>query len=113
MEVFKLGADYDVLGNSPWDALWYDGDDDDLDALDCQMRLMPIWKPPLVRLEKRDQRPDIYIFQVYYVCTRRISHILYPLVSDSVEFLPIRISERKRLYVMHPVARIDLSLNAK
>ena len=39
MQVFRIKTAYDETGNSPWDALWYDGDDEDLDSLDCQMRL--------------------------------------------------------------------------
>jgi hypothetical protein len=59
MEVFKLDTAYDTHGNFPWDAVWYDGDDEDIDVLDCQMRLAAIWKPPEICLEKRHQRPDV------------------------------------------------------
>ncbi len=112
MEFFRLEAAYDATGNLPWDALWYDGDDEDLDALSCQMRLGPVWKSPLVRLETRDRRPDAYEFHLYFAFTRRISEVLSGLVEDSAEFLPLRLPGSKRIFVMHTLSRVDLDAHA-
>jgi hypothetical protein len=112
MEFFRLEAAYDTTGNSSWDALWYDGDDEDLDALSCQMRLGPVWKSPLVRLETRDRRPDVYQLHLYFAFTQRVSEVLSALVQESAEFLPLRLPGSKRVYVMHVLSRVDLDTHA-
>jgi hypothetical protein len=108
VDIYKIEPAYDESGDSPWDALWYDGDDEDLDALDCQMCLNAVWKAPVVRLEKREATPSFYVFQVYYATTKKFRDLLVELVADSVEFLPLRVSSGKRLFVMHPLLRVDL-----
>jgi hypothetical protein len=112
MEVFKIETAYDELGNSPWDTLWYHGDDEDLDALDCQMRLAPIWRPPSIQSEKRHQVPDIYQFQSRFATTKRVYQLLSPLVGDNAEFLPLRLPGPKRLFVIHPLLRVELDAAA-
>ena len=112
MRVYKIRTAYNDTGDSPWDAIWYDGDDDDLDPLDSEMRLAAIWSAPAVRVEKRHMTPDLYVFQVYYAATEAVYNLLSPLVGDSVEFLPLAIAGGVRLFVMHPLLRAEFDEKA-
>jgi hypothetical protein len=112
MDVYKIMTQYDERGNSPWDALWYDGGDEDLDPLDSEIRLAAVWAPPVVRLERRHKTPDIYVLHVYRVVTTPARELLSPLVAKLVEFLPISTAGTRGLYVMHPLLRVDLGRDA-
>lgn len=108
MEVFRIERDWDEHGNSPWDALWYDGDPEDIDVLDCAMRLGAIWRSPAIRLEKRIQVPDIYGFHHHYAVSERAKALLLPVVEDAAEFLPLLPPGDRPLFVLHPLVRADL-----
>ncbi len=108
VEVFRIETEYDVDLNSPWDGLWYQGEDYDLNVLAFEARLQPVWKAPVARIENREHRPDIYEFQAFYAVTERVRNILSPLVKDTVEFLPLSIASGERLFVLHPLLRADL-----
>lgn len=112
MQVFKLNIAYDEEGNSPWDALWYDGDEEDIEVLDCQMRLGAVWKSPQIRFEKRDQTPDVYGFQTYFAVSERIRDRLLPIVEEAVEFLPLSVDAVTPLFALHPLFRADLDERA-
>src|SRR5438132_233016 len=100
MEFFRIATAYDQNGNSPWDALWYDGDDDDLNALRGQMRLAAIWKAPRLRLETRYDRPDVYVFQIFYALSKKFRDLLVPLLGDCAEFLPLQLLGGQELFVL-------------
>jgi hypothetical protein len=112
MRIFRVRTAYDDQGNSPWDAVWYDGDDSDLDVLDTEIGVARVWKPPAVRFEKRVRSPDIYVFQVWFAVTERVSKILSPLVTDTVEFLPLHVAGHDPFLVLHSLRRVDLDQNA-
>ena len=113
LEIYKLLRNYDAEGNSPWDAVWYDGDDEDLYVLECPAKLLGIWKTPQVRLEKRLSTPDIYGFQLYYAVNEMARDRLARILGNTVEFLPIIDATIKiNLYVVHPLLRVDLDSNA-
>lgn len=112
MQVYKISTAYDEDGNSPWDAIWYDGDDEDLDVLGCPMRLGAIWSSPQTRLEKRNKTPDIYAFQLYYAVSERVKAQLLPIVEDTAEFLPLSTDSAEPLFVLHPLLRLDLDERA-
>lgn len=107
-----MSVAYDGLGNSPWDAIWYDGEDEDLDVLDCEMRVGAVWRPPLVRVEKRERRPAIYGFQLRFAMGEAACKQLSSLLGDTVEFLPLRVKRKTPLFVMHPMLRVDLDEKA-
>jgi hypothetical protein len=107
-----MQAALDENNNSPWDAVWYEGDDEDIGVLDSQMRLGAIWKAPVVHIEKRNQRPDIFVFQLYFAVTRRVRDLLSGLVGDTAEFLPLRIHRNRRLYAIHALLRVDFDKSA-
>jgi hypothetical protein len=113
VEFFKIRTAYDEMGNSPWDAIWYEGDDEDLDVLKGQFRLACVWKAPPAAIQKRKRTPDIYVFQLYSATTQSVCQLLAPLTTDSVEFLPLRIPGHKPLFVLHPLLRIDLDDGAE
>src|SRR5580658_10053658 len=96
-----MSVAYDGLGNSPWDAIWYDGEDEDLDVLDCEMRVGPVWRPPLVRVERRERRPAIYGFQLRFAMAEAACKQLSSLLGDTVEFLRLRVKRKTPLFVMH------------
>lgn len=108
MEVFHLDTDYDAQGNSPWDTIWYDGDYEDIDVLDCDAKLAAIWKPPNVRVEERNKGPDFFVFQTYFAVTERVRVLLLHIVQNTVEFLPLSTDMNLLLFVLHPFIRVDL-----
>jgi hypothetical protein len=110
--VYRMRTAYNENGDSPWDALWYDGDDEDLEPLDGQMRLAAVWSGPCIRLEKRDVKPDFFVFQLYYATTQAVCRLLSPLVGDTVEFLPLEINSDSPLFVMHPLLRVEFDEKA-
>jgi hypothetical protein len=112
MQVFRIKTAYREDGNSPWDALWYDGDDENIDVLDCEMRLGTIWRSPQIRLEKRERSPDIYVFHLHYAVSERAKDLLLPLVQDAAEFLPLSTESAVPLFVLHPLLRVDLGEDA-
>jgi hypothetical protein len=109
---YKMEVAFDEEGNSPWDALWYEGDDEDLEVLDSQCRVEKVWKPPTVKLQRRIQTPDIYGFQLYFATTDRARQLLSPLTADTVEFLSLDTPEKKTLFELHPLLRVDLDEHA-
>src|SRR5262245_53983036 len=44
VDYFWIDTDWDAKLNSPWDALWYDDDDEALDCLSGSLPLAAIWK---------------------------------------------------------------------
>ncbi len=110
MDLFKIETDYDLQGNSPWDAVWYDGDYRDLKALKCELGLAPIWKPPAVRIEQRLTTPNIYVFELFYAVDKGTMNLLKSLVRDSAEFLPLEAG--KPLFALHPLLRVELDYRA-
>jgi hypothetical protein len=115
---YKIETDYNEDLNSPWDALWYGGDYEDLNVLLGQLRLHAVWKAPEVRVQLRDRRPDFYVFQGHWAVTDAVRSFLLPLVKDTVAFLPITVandaplfaatSNEAPLFVVHPRLRCDL-----
>src|SRR5438552_4140899 len=112
MHVYKIQTAYDQSGNSPWDTLWYEGDDQDLDVLCSEMRLRPVWRPISTRLEKRDKRPDIIVFHRFFAVTEAVQDCLAPLLDDSVEFLPVLTGGDQSYRVLHPILRNELDGHA-
>lgn len=111
MSVFKLETDWDSDGYSPWDALW--SQDDEFDEIfGGEKPLVDGWKSPKIHLERRQQRPDIFICQLQFAVTERVRDLLLPLVKNRVEFLPIR-SGAQLLFIMHPLIHIDLDDHAR
>ncbi len=106
MSYWRIQVAFGPDGYSPWDALWYDGDDRDLEPLCSQMRLAPVWRPLQVRLERREKRPDIFGFQLFFAVKEKVRTLLSQI--EDVEFLPVRASRKTVLYVIHPLARINL-----
>jgi hypothetical protein len=111
-EVYKIEVAFDADGNSPWDCLWYDADEEDLDVLSCQMQIAAVWKPPVVSLERRNARPDFYSLHAYFVVTKRVRSLLAPLVMDTVEFLRLSIPKGPGVFVLHPLLRAELDKKA-
>ncbi len=112
MRFWHLDIDFNSDGSSPWDALWHDGDDSDFDALFGQMKLSAFWHPPHLRLERRIRQPDVYGFNLFFVVTNKVMKLFSDIKSDDIEFLPIRTSPARRLFIMHPLSRVDLDYNA-
>ncbi|MCZ2076091.1 MAG: hypothetical protein LC130_13960 [Bryobacterales bacterium] len=112
MRVYLMDTDYDEAWNSPWDAVWYDGDQEDMDALHCQMRLGAIWRPPTVRVEKRLRTPDIYVFLLNFAVSEHAKEILSTVVQDTAEFLPLSTDVGETLFVLHPLWRAELDERA-
>jgi hypothetical protein len=108
MKVFRIRTAYDTEGNSPWDALWYDGDDNDIDVLETSIGVARVWNPPEIRLEKRERTPDIYVFQLGFAVTERVRKIVSALTADAVEFLPLRVLSHQPLFALHSLRHVDL-----
>lgn len=81
------------------------------DELDTEVRLAPIWKAPLVNLEKRDQTPDLFVFLFHYAITDRVRDIIAPLLNEYVEFLPLA-GTNMPLFVLHPLFRAEFDKRA-
>jgi hypothetical protein len=113
MKIYKVDPDYHPDYDSPWDAIWYDGDEEDLSCLDCGRPLQPIWKAPRVRVEKREQTPDVFVFLLHYACSDRVRHLLKRLVGHSAEFLPLSAGTDISVSVIHPLLRVDLDDKAE
>jgi hypothetical protein len=112
MDVFKIETDYDSTGNSPWNALWYEGKAHDLQALQRPARLEHVWKTPVVTLETRDRAPDVFEFMSYWAVPDPVRELLAPLVSSTVEFLPLSIAKGPALFVLHPLIARSLDERA-
>lgn len=110
MRAYLMNTAYDADGNSPWDTLWYEGDDWDLLPLKGELPLTGIWKPISVTMQKRLKVPDIYTFQLFFAASKRVRDVLKPVLGDSVEFLRLRCD--RELYVMHSLQRIELDWQA-
>ena len=112
MDIYKIQTAYGQSGNSPWDTLWYEGDDQDLDVLCSEMRLRPVWRSILTRLEKRDKRPDFIVFHRFFAVAEPVRKCLAPLLDNSVEFLPVLTEGRQVYDVLHPLLRRELDQHA-
>jgi hypothetical protein len=66
MQYFVVDTDWDENLNSPWDALWHEGEYNALGCLDGSKPLKAIWKSPEITLESRDKIPDVYSFELHF-----------------------------------------------
>lgn len=112
MKFFAIEIHYDRNQNSPWDALWNKGKYDELDCLYGSLTLAPIWKPPSVRLEKREKTPGMYSFISNFAVTDSVRRWLQPLVKREAEFLPLDVPDSDPLYVIHPLWPLDFDEHA-
>jgi hypothetical protein len=113
VDYFEIDIDWDKTHDSPWDALFDDGELEGFDCLDGSIPLARIWKPPSIKLWKGRLRPDIYDFQLHWAVTERVRARLAPIVRDEAEFLPLIVPKAGPLYVIHPLWPVDFDRGAK
>jgi hypothetical protein len=113
VDYFVIDTAWDETRNSPWDALWYEGEHDALDCLGGSLPLEAIWKPPPVELERRLKRPDIYCFELHYAVTERVRNLFAPVVQEEAEFLPLAVPEIDPVFVVHPLWPVDFDESAE
>ncbi len=113
MQYFAIDTDWDESLNSPWDALWHEGEYDALGCLDGSLPLKAIWKSPEITLESRDNTPDVYSFELHYAVNERTRNLIAPIVKDEAEFLPLNIPEKDTAYVIHPLWPVDFDDQAE
>jgi hypothetical protein len=113
VDYFVIDTDWDETLNSPWDALWYEGDSEALDCLAGSLPLEAIWKAPRVKIERRHKRPDVYSFELNRAVTKRVRDMVAPIVREEAEFLPLAIPRIDPIFVIHPLWPIDLDDGAE
>jgi hypothetical protein len=114
VDYFWIDTDWDPSFNSPWDALWFEGDDDEaLDCLHGSLRLAAIWRPPTVTLQKRIKRPDVFCFVLHYAATKAVRDLWAPIVREEAEFLPLAVPEIGPVFVIHPLWPVDFDERAE
>ena len=113
--VFKLEPDYDAHGNSPWHWL---NSDADLFAWDFLARAVPQrhrWIPLPVTLMRENALGDFLYLTAGsgFVASAKAIEVIAPLLSDTVEFLPVACGQSDKLFVMHILRHVDLGANAR
>lgn len=109
---WRIDVAFDPDGFSPWDTLWYDGDEGDLDPLCSQMKLGAIWSPPRVRIERRLKRPDVYGLHLFLAVNDKVRRLVSDIGVEELELLPLTVTRARRLYVLHSTARFNLDYDA-
>ena len=112
MDYYVVDTDWDADGNSPWDALWPDLDDDALACLDGSLPLAAVWKSPPVTLQRRAKRPDVYAFVLHHAVTQRVRDLLAPIVREEAEFLPLDVPGIGCVFLVHPLFPVDFDERA-
>jgi hypothetical protein len=113
VDYFAIDNDWDESNNSPWDALTHPGELYALHCLNGSLPLAAIWKAPRVDVYEGTRRPDIYEFELYWAVTEGVRELFSPIVGEEAEFLPLKVPNRARVYVIHPLWPVDLDDGAK
>jgi len=113
VDYFWIDTDWDASHNSPWDALWLEGDGEAPDCLDGSFALAAIWKSPSVTLQRRIKRPDVYGFVLHYAVTKAVRDLWASIVLEEAEFLPLSVQGIDPVYVIHPLWPVDFDERAE